>query len=85
MLSKGEIIGFDSAVIAGVLIFLTISEGFESNEQTQISIITASIVFPFAISAIFAVGKHQGLAVRLMIAGFVNLMVSIILLAIMKL
>ena len=83
--SKAEIIGFDVAVIAGILIFLTISEEFETDEQMQISIITATIVFPFAISAVFATMEQKGLATRLMVAGFINLMIAVLLLAIMKL
>ncbi len=84
-LSREAIIGIDAAIIAGVLIFLTISEGFVQEEQTQITVITASIVFPFALSAIFAVwNKYEDLSSRMTIAGFVNLMVSVILLAIMK-
>lgn len=82
--SKAEIIGFDVAVIAGILIFLTISEGFESGEQLQISMITATIVFPFAISAVFAITDKIGFSTRLMAAGFVNLMIAVLLLAIMK-
>jgi YVTN family beta-propeller protein len=82
--SKAEIIGFDVAVIAGILIFLTISEGFESEEQLQISMITATIVFPFAISAVFAITDKIGFSTRLMIAGFINLMIAVLLLAIMK-
>ena len=82
--SKSEIIGFDVAVIAGILIFLTISEGFGSDEQLQISMITATIVFPFAISAVFAITDKIGFSTRLMVAGFINLMIAVLLMAIMK-
>jgi YVTN family beta-propeller protein len=84
-LSRGEILTIDATVIIGVLLFLTLTEGFETSEQYQINIITASIVFPFAISAIIGVTKHEGFATRLMIAGFINLMISVVLIAGMKL
>lgn len=85
LLSKGEILTIDATVIIGVLIFLTFSEGFDPSEQYQINVITASIVFPFAISAVIGITMREKLATRLMIAGFINLMVSIILIAIMRL
>ena len=69
-------------MIAGVLILLTL-QGLKGIAQIQLTVITASIVFPFAISAIFAVTKKEGLATRLMIAGFINLMISVILIAIL--
>jgi YVTN family beta-propeller protein len=85
IISKADIITVDATVIIGVLIFISFSEGFEISEQTQISIITANIVFPFAISAVLAVRNHDKYAIRLMIAGFINLMISVILIAIMRL
>src|SRR5215212_929382 len=85
LLSKAEIITIDATVIIGVLIFLSLTEGFELSEQYQINVITASIVFPFAISAIIGVTRREKFATRLMIAGFINLMISVILIAIMKL
>jgi YVTN family beta-propeller protein len=85
ILSRADILTIDATVIIGVLIFLSFSEGFEVSEQYQINIITASIVFPFAISAIIGVTKTERFATRLMIAGFINLMISVILIAIMKL
>jgi DNA-binding beta-propeller fold protein YncE len=84
IISKGDIITVDATVIIGVLIFISFSEGFEISEQTQISIITANIVFPFAISAVLAVRNYDKFAIRLMIAGFINLMISVVLIAIMR-
>ena len=84
LLSKIEIITIDASVIVGVLIFLSLSEGFDPSEQTEITIITANIVFPFAISVIVAVNDREKFATRLMIAGFINLMISVILIAIMR-
>lgn len=85
VLSKTEVIAIDASVIVGVLFFLTISEGFAISEQTHITIVTANIVFPFAISAVLEVINREKFAMRLMIAGFINLMVSVILIAIMRL
>jgi YVTN family beta-propeller protein len=84
-ISKIDILGINAAVIAGVLIFLSLTEGFDVTEQTQITIITANIVFPFAISAILAILNHEKFATRFMIGGFINLIISVILIAIMKL
>ena len=85
VLSKTEVIAIDASIIVGVLFFLTISEGFAISEQTQITIVTANIVFPFAISAVLEVINREKFAMRLMVAGFINLMVSVILIAIMRL
>ncbi len=84
-ISKGEIIALDGTVIAGILVFLTVSEGFEISEQTEITLITANIVVPFAISVVVAVRNYDKFAIRLMIAGFINLMICVILIAIMRL
>jgi YVTN family beta-propeller protein len=85
LLSKVDIVTIDATVLVGVLIFLTVTEGFDPSEQYQINVITASIVFPFALSAIIGVTRREKLATRLMIAGFLNLMISTILIAVMKL
>jgi DNA-binding beta-propeller fold protein YncE len=85
LLSKTEVIAIDASVIVGVLFFLTISEGFEISEQTHITIVSANIVFPFAISAVLEVINREKFAMRLMIAGFINLMISVVLIAIMRL
>jgi YVTN family beta-propeller protein len=85
VIKKSDIITIDASVIVGVLIFITFTQGFDIAEQTQITMITANIVFPFAISAVVAVRNYDEFATRLMIAGFINLMISIILIAIMKL
>ena len=84
-LTRTEIVGIDASIIVGVLFFLTISEGFELSEQMQITIVTANIIFPFAISAILAIIKHdKAYATRLMIAGFINLIISVILISMMR-
>jgi hypothetical protein len=82
-------IQIDGAVIAGTLVLLTLTTTSNGGiNRSQITFIAADIIFPFAISAIVAVlrinehGTFHGLETRLMIAGFVNLMVSIILMAI---
>ena len=85
LLPKGEIIGVDTAIIAAVLVFVTLAEGFEVAELTQITVIAATVIFPFAISAIVGAANREKFATRLMIAGFINLMISVILIAIMKL
>jgi len=78
-----DILGINVAVIAGVLIFLSL-EGFEQSEETQINLITANIVFTFAISAIATLLKYNAFGIRFMIAGFVNLMISIILIVLLR-
>jgi YVTN family beta-propeller protein len=83
-LDKGDIIGFNASVIAGVLVLLSILQGFAKSQQTQITIITANIIIPFAISAIVAANGKERFATRLMIAGFINLIISAVLIAIMK-
>jgi YVTN family beta-propeller protein len=85
-LTRTEIVGIDASIIVGVLFFLTISEGFNISEQTQITLVTVNIIFPFAISAILAVIKQdKEYATRLMIAGFINLIISVILISLMRL
>lgn len=80
-----DLLAVDASVIAGVLIFLTVgsSEIFSGNAIQQIGILTASIVFPFAIAAILTLSKGQVelYGVKFMIAGFIYLMVSVILIA----
>jgi YVTN family beta-propeller protein len=85
IVSRADIITINASVIAGVLVFLSILEGFKENEQSQISFITATIVFPFAISAVLAITRREKFAIRLMIAGFINLMISVTLIALMRL
>jgi hypothetical protein len=78
-----DILGINVAVITGVLIFLSL-EGFDPNEQSQINLITANIVFHFAISAIATLLKFRLFGIRFMIVGFVNLMISVILIVLMR-
>jgi YVTN family beta-propeller protein len=105
-LSKADILQIDASVIVGVLILLSLT-GISLN-RSQMNIITANIIFPFAISAILTLvnRKHEDnykvekmssessqvsnisqnsntLGVKLMVAGFVNLIVSLILLSIL--
>jgi hypothetical protein len=75
-----DILGVDSAVIAGVLILLTLSN-VAGPEQTQLAIITVNIIFPFAISGIAMLLNKKEFAVRMMNAGFVYLIISVILVA----
>ena len=79
-ISETDILHIDVAIIAGVLIFLSL----EGIKQTDITIITANIVFPFAMSAIVVLAKHTKFGTRFMIAGFINLIVSIILLTLIS-
>ena len=78
VLERDEILGINASVIVGVLVFLSL-EGFNESQQSEITFVTASIVFPFAISVITTILGRNYFATRLMIAGFVNLMISIIL------
>lgn len=84
ILTKAEIVGVDSGVIAGILFLISLAEGFELAELTQISIITATIIFPFAISAAVAARNHEKFAIRLMIAGFICLMIAVIIISMMR-
>lgn len=80
-----DILTVDASVIAGVLIFLTVgaSEVFSGRVIQQVGILTASIVFPFAIGAIRTLikGKVEHYGVKFMISGFIYLMASVILIA----
>ena len=71
------IIEIDAAVITGVLILISL----QGIDLPRITGITATIVFPFAISVIVTLIHKEKLGTRLMIAGFINLMISIVLLA----
>jgi hypothetical protein len=80
-----DIITVDASVIAGVLIFLTVgsAEVFSGRAIQQVGILTASIVFPFAIASIITLikGNVEAYGIKFMISGFVYLMVSVILIA----
>jgi hypothetical protein len=78
-----DILHVNAAIIAGVLIFLSL-EGSDKNVETRITLITANIVFPFAISTLAALTNHPTFSIRLMVSGFINLMISIILIAFIK-
>jgi hypothetical protein len=84
-LSKSEIMGVCASVIAGVLILLSILQAFKEKEQTEITLITATIVFPFAFAGITSLLDKEKVSMRLLGAGFLNLVISIALIAIMKL
>lgn len=74
-LSRTEILTIDGSVIVGVLILLSLQ-----GSRPQLTEITASIVFPFAISVIVVLMKFYQIGKKLIITGFVNLMISIIIL-----
>jgi hypothetical protein len=86
-LSITDIITIDASVIVGVLFFLTL-EGAElasGEDRLYIGILTASIVYPFAISAVRVVVKGSPeYGMRFMIAGFVYLMIAIALIAFLR-
>lgn len=87
MIRVKDILTVDASVIAGVLIFLTVGAAFASGEAIQqVGILTASIVFPFAIAAIRTLikGTVEEYGVKFMIAGFVYLMTSVILIALIQ-
>jgi hypothetical protein len=67
------------------LIFLTVggTELFESDLIIHISILTASIVFPFAISAIRILITSDPLSgIKFTIPGFVLLMIAVVLITV---
>jgi hypothetical protein len=64
-LKPTEIITIDASVIVGVLILLSLQ-----GNRTQVTGITASIVFPFAISVVTVLAKFYPLGKRLVITGF---------------
>lgn len=77
-----DLLTLNGSIIAGVLIFLTLGgTGFIEMERFwQIGILTASIVYPFALSAIITLttGSIEK-GIKFIIPGFVYLMVSIVL------
>jgi hypothetical protein len=85
-----DILTVDASVIAGVLIFLTVGAAFGTGESVvsfqQVGILTATIVFPFAIAAIrtLILGRVEEYGIKFMIAGFVYLMTSVILIAVIQ-
>jgi hypothetical protein len=87
-LSITDIITIDASVIVGVLFFLTLGGEELSSGATDrlyIGILTASIVYPFAISAVRVVVKGSPeYGMRFMISGFIYLMISIALIAFLR-
>jgi YVTN family beta-propeller protein len=77
-----DIISVDAAVIAGVLILLTLS-GLAGSEQIQLGIVTINIIFPFAISGIAVLIDKKEFAIRMVNAGFIYLIISVILVVIL--
>lgn len=80
-----DILTANAAVVAGVLIFLTVggTELFESDLIIHISILTASIVFPFAISATrILITNDPVTGIKFTIPGFVLLMIAVVLITI---
>jgi hypothetical protein len=80
-----DLLTVDASVIAGVLIFLTVGASgvFTGRFIQQVGILTASIVFPFAIAAIATLikGRVEEYGIKFMIIGFIYLMASVILIA----
>jgi hypothetical protein len=79
-----DILTVNASVVAGVLIFLTVggTELFGTGALINISILTASIVYPFAISAILTLITGDPVyGIKFTIPGFVFLMVSVVLIA----
>ena len=81
-----DILTVDASVIAGVLIFLTVASSeklFSPEVILRVGIMTASIVFPFAIAAVITLikGNIEHIGIKFMISGFVYLMTSVILIA----
>lgn len=75
------ILTVDASVIAGVLIFLTIgSASVFSGVIQKVGVLTASIVFPFAISALRSLitGRVDSFGIKFTVAGFIYLMTSVI-------
>ncbi len=77
-----DILTIDATIIAGVLILLSV-QGL-AFKQTQIAIITADIVFPFAFSIIAGLARKSVYAKTFAIVGCVNFMLSIILVIIIS-
>ncbi len=79
-----DLLSIDGSVIVGVLVFLSLGT-LSSNQGvgfTLTAILTSTIVFPFALSAITTLlGRSIETGVKFTIPGFVYLMVSIILVA----
>jgi hypothetical protein len=89
-LTIGEVIQIDGTVIVGVLILLTLgSTQFNPaglhRTSLVVGVVTASIVYPFAISAMIVTTKgtvEHG--IKLTFSGFVYLMVAVILLSLIQ-
>jgi len=54
-LKKNEILQINSAIIVGVLILLTLGSTITGLHKVTISLITASIIVPFAVSSIMII------------------------------
>jgi hypothetical protein len=79
-----DLLTVDASVIAGVLIFLTVgSAELFSGLIQRAGVLTASIVFPFAIATIRTLikGEVEAYAVKFTVAGFIYLMTSVIIIA----
>lgn len=83
-LSIKDILAINASVVVGVLIFLTVggTELFGAGSLVNVSILTATIVYPFAISAILTLITGDPVyGIKFTIPGFVFLMVSVVLIA----
>ena len=79
-LSADDLLNADATIIAGVLIFLTIGSVEFSQIINKIGILTASIVLPFAMAGVRMLikGAVESLGIKLMAAGFIYMMTSVV-------
>jgi hypothetical protein len=75
-LEKGALVQVNATIIVGVLILLTLNAASGKAGISQISFVTASIVFPFTVSAIAGILGFDKLGTRLMMAGFAYLVIA---------
>jgi len=79
-LNADDLLNADATIIAGVLIFLTIGSVEFSQIINKIGILTASIVLPFAMAGVRMLikGAVESLGIKLMTAGFIYMMTSVV-------
>jgi hypothetical protein len=80
-----DLLSFNSAIIAGVLVFLSIGNGtnfYNAGFFSQTGLLTASIVTPFSISAIrvLILGKAE-FGIKFALAGFIYIIFSVIIIS----
>lgn len=85
-----NVLSINATVITGVLIFITLGSLFTSGEESRILerlpiLLTASIVIPFASSSLlYVVERKHNFGVLLMWVGFLYLIISVVIIAIVK-